>query len=79
MKKYTKKEIKKIAIDKYGKDYEMLQGQIEWFIKGFNEALRIHDVVGRSEQLTPFKCPNCGNDWNIDKVNSCECGASVRR
>ncbi len=41
--------------------------------------LRIADVVGRSEQLTPFKCPNCGNDWNIEKVNSCECGASVRR
>lgn len=37
------------------------------------------DVVGQSEQLMPFKCPNCGNDWDIEKVNSCECGASVRR
>lgn len=36
-------------------------------------------VVEQSEQLTLFKCPNCGNDWDIEKVNSCECGASVRR
>lgn len=49
------------------------------FVETVKEVLRIHNVVGRSEQLEIFKCPNCGNDWDIEKVNSCECGASVRR
>lgn len=44
MKNYTNDEIKKIALEKYSKDYEMLQGQINWFIKGFREALSQHDV-----------------------------------
>ena len=54
----------------------------EWLEEQLTECrkqLSIANVVGQSEQLTPFKCPNCGNDWNIEKVNSCGCGASVRR
>lgn len=43
------------------------------------KLLGIANVVGQSEQLTPFKCPNCGNDWDTKKANNCECGASVRR
>lgn len=42
-------------------------------------ALRIHDVVGRSEQLPPFYCPNCGNEWDTNKNNACQCGAYVKR
>lgn len=54
MKKYTNNEINKIAIEKYSKDYEMFQGQVNWFIKGFREALSQHDVSGRSELLRDY-------------------------
>lgn len=60
-------------------EQEFNYNQLEVIYEAMNQVLHIAPVVGRSEQLTPFKCPNCGNDWNIDKVNSCECGASVRR
>jgi hypothetical protein len=38
-------------------------------------ALRIHDVVGRSEQLPCGKCEN-GLIWSKDrlKAKSCDCG-----
>ena len=42
-------------------------------------ALRIHDVSGQREQLPPFYCPNCGNEWDTNKNNACQCGAYVRR
>lgn len=47
----------------------------EGFIKGWNEALRIHIVVGQSEQLI---CPHC-NKYKRLQGNSiihqlCECG-----
>ena len=40
-----------------------------------NEALRIHDVVGRSEQLPCDKCEN-GLIWSKDRLKgkSCDCG-----
>lgn len=41
--------------------------------------LLLLDVVGRSEQLPPFYCPNCGNEWDTNKNNACQCGAYVRR
>lgn len=44
MKKYTKKEIEKIAVDKFGRNYELFQGQLEWFTKGFNTALLIENL-----------------------------------
>lgn len=38
-----------------------------------------YNVVGRSEQLPPFYCPNCGNEWDTNKNNACQCGAYVKR
>lgn len=49
------------------------------FIEAVNEALRLFAVVGQSEQLPPFYCPNCGNEWDTNKNNACQCGAYVRR
>lgn len=42
------------------------------YLDGYNQALRIHDVVGRSEQLT---CPRCKstNILNPDKDNDAQC------
>jgi hypothetical protein len=34
-------DVKKLAIETHGKDYEMFQGQIEWFKKGFNKAMEL--------------------------------------
>jgi hypothetical protein len=36
---------------------EVLEAIEQWLIERENQALRIHDVVGRSEQLP---CPHCG-------------------
>lgn len=73
------KQLETLLFEVYEKGVKHQECNLTEYIEKVKQALRIHDVVGRSEQLTPFKCPNCGNDWNIDKVNSCECGASVRR
>ena len=34
------------------------------------KALRIHDVVGQSEQ---FKCENCGSDWGEVRATCFNC------
>jgi len=47
--------------------------------EAIDELCVLSDIVEQSEQLKPFKCPNCGNEWNIKKTNSCECGAIVKR
>jgi len=36
---------------------------VEWLVKNCSMPA----VVEQSEQLTLFKCPNCGNDWDIEK------------
>lgn len=36
-------------------------------------------VVGQSEQLKPFHCPNCKQPWDTTLANSCQCGASIKR
>lgn len=57
----------------------------EAFEKELNElmerevALCMHNLVEPSERLTPFYCPNCGNEWDTNKNNACQCGAQVRR
>lgn len=68
----------KDAEKEYGYDLANETYYVKQALKQVN-LLLLYNVVGRSERLTPFKCPNCGNDWNIEKVNSCECGAYVRR
>jgi len=55
----TKQEISDL-FDKYEDGYQAWRGDGVMtkgaFIEAVTEALRIHDVVGRSEQLL---CPNC--------------------
>ena len=55
----TKKEAKKY-LSKYFKAQYINETDTEFksLVRLLNKALRIHDVVGRSEQL---KCPNCGS------------------
>ena len=48
-------------------------------MRALAEALSIADVVGRSEQLKPFHCPNCKQPWDTRLTNSCQCGASIKR
>lgn len=63
------------AIKPLKKEIAKLKLQIE----ELNKALRIHDVVGQSEQLKPFHCPNCKQPWDTRLTNSCQCGASIKR
>lgn len=43
------------------------------YLDGYNQALRIHNVVGRSEQLTPkyTPCGGCGADNPNDRCINC--------
>lgn len=64
----------------YHKDLKQLTKDLDRLIKSAkSEQLKLYDVVGRSEQLPPFYCPNCGNEWDTNKNNACQCGAYVRR
>jgi acetolactate synthase small subunit len=57
-----------IAVNPLKKEIEQMKAQIE----ALNQALRIHDVVGRSEQLAEHECKFYVNaDWT--KL-TCECG-----
>lgn len=60
---------------------EMFRLGIEAAIEELTEfnLFSIPVVVGQSEQLPPFYCPNCGNEWDTNKNNACQCGAYVRR
>lgn len=60
----------KNAIKPLKKEIEQMKAQIE----ALNQALRIHDVVGQSEQLP---CPHCGDYGTIDNqdgtISTCPC------
>ena len=43
------------------------------------KQLDLYNVVGQSEQLKPFHCPNCKQPWDTRLTNSCQCGASIKR
>lgn len=73
--------VEKIAYQQFGEEQiDDLYAKMGILNDYVQEQLRLFTVLEQSEQLTPFiKCPNCGNDWNIEKVSGCECGANVRR
>ena len=72
-------------IDRYWKFDDNQQPVSNWhdkqdLLEAVRKALRIHDVVGRSEQL----CPDCGNTGRrlpqtLDSPDGleCECGSGV--
>ena len=55
-----------------------LSGEPEWFKEAGKDILSLFDVVGQSEQLKPFHCPNCKQPWDTRLTNSCQCGASIK-
>jgi len=63
--------------------HKLIGNDIETFALEFAEHLvkncSIPNVVGRSEQLKPFHCPNCKQPWDTRLTNSCQCGASIKR
>jgi hypothetical protein len=75
--KNFKKNVQSI-IEDYCEGINHLEFSIDNFPEMLNrietEALRIHDVVGRSEQLP---CPKCSNYGRIDNpdgtVSTCPC------
>jgi len=49
---------------------------VEGCAKGYyspTQTLSAVDAYTSGQQV--FKCPSCGNDWNLSKHNACECGA----
>jgi acetolactate synthase small subunit len=54
-----------IAVKPLKKEIEQMKAQIE----ALNQALRIHDVVGRSEQLV---CPDCNKPEKEYRDGLCE-------
>jgi hypothetical protein len=48
---------------------EVLEAVEKWLIERDNQALRIHDVVGRSEQLRP--------DEEVNRCKRCQCYGCV--
>ena len=66
----TNKEAKKY-LNKYFKSQYLKETDDEYkaLVRLLNKALRIHDVVGRSEQLV---CDYCGKDKE-EGLDHCEC------
>jgi hypothetical protein len=55
-------------------DREKLENEMESDLEAVSQALRIHDVVGRSEQLPCRKCGDYGTIDNQDgTVSTCPC------
>lgn len=72
-------ELKAKEFDSKLKRHPMSSEELQNILCDFVEALRIHDVVGRSEQLPPTCIDGFNDDKFCDRSGECEWCKDIRR